>query len=92
MVDIEIFSVTFFRLINTSRDRYFDYHVVKEICKDLEIWKARPWPIISISTQVGWLVGCLTSQQHASPPQERICSNLRAATLRQKLLNNISLN
>ena len=29
--------------------------------------------------------GCLTSQQHASVSQGRICSILRAATLRQKL-------
>ena len=34
---------------------------------------------------VGWLVGCLTSQQQASVSQGRICSILRAATLRQKL-------
>ena len=35
---------------------------------------------------VGWLLACLTSQQHASASQGRICSgNLRAATLRKKL-------
>ena len=31
---------------------------------------------------VCWLVGCFTSQQHASVSQGRICSILRAATLR----------
>ena len=40
------------------------------------------WPRLSASPQkwvnsllVGWLLGCLTSQQHASVSQGRICSN-----------------
>ena len=31
--------------------------------------------IISNAEEVGWLVGCLTSQQHASVSQGRICSD-----------------
>ena len=46
------------------------------------------WHAQTDSVLVGWLVGCLTSQQHTSVSQGRIGSAqtiLRAATLRQKL-------
>ena len=38
--------------------------------------------IIIIKFRVGLFIGCLTSQQHAIVSQGRICTILRAATLR----------
>ena len=49
------------------------------------------WPGVSrlclhdVASLMLLLVGCLTSQQHASVSQGRICSITRVATLRRKL-------
>ena len=51
----------------------------------------RPSPrCVGLFSERLWLVGCLTSQQHASICQGRICTILRAATLRQKLQTKLS--